>query len=347
MVERRELVNTTLPLLIKAHEHKYHGFFQGISAGLEIDSCDGVGRSEECPWIRIFPPTMAPTPKNGFYVVIRFAADGSSLFVSIGCGSTHRKGRSWHTVSEEKLAIRTTWARNILTERFGSLAPFHDDVDLGLNAVRPRLYEKSTVVAKRISAEEIDEEGFINLISLAVKFLAEVCLSYRVGRHLDAGDAAQIEIESILLPKPKANRRKSFGLIRAERHAVHLRALAVALEWLEDKGYTVRESCSSSAYDFEARKNGEVIKVEVKGSTSDGFDSVVLTRDSVEFHRAHKGESALITVSSIRLDTSVSPPRAARGILEAFIAPDIDSWSLEHLAYKATLPPNRASRAIG
>lgn len=288
------------------------------------------------------PPTMAPTPKHGFYVVIRFAADGSSLFVSIGCGSTYRKGRGWKTVSEEKLAIRTTWARNILTERFGSLAPFHDDLDLGSNAVRPQLYEKSTVVAKRISADEIDEEGFINLIAYAVEFLAEVCICYRVGRHLDAGDAAHIEVESILSPRPKANRRKSFGLIRAERHAVHLRALSVALEWLEDNGYTVRESCSSSAYDFEAKKNGEVIKVEVKGSTSDGFHSVVLARDSVEFHRAHNGASAFIAVSSIRLDTSVSPPRASKGILEAFIAPDIDSWSLEPLAYKATLPPSRA-----
>lgn len=92
MQERRTLVTSVLPLFIKGHQEKFSRFFHGIDSGLEIDSCDGVGRSDECPWIRIFPSMMAPTPKNGFYVVIRFAADGSSLFVSIGCGSHLSKG---------------------------------------------------------------------------------------------------------------------------------------------------------------------------------------------------------------------------------------------------------------
>lgn len=219
---------------------------------------------------------------------------------------TYRKGRSWKTVPDDKLSVRTSWARNIITEQFGSLAPFHDDIDLGSPATRPKLYERSPVVDKRISSEEIDEDKFINLIASGVEFLAEVYHCYRVGRHLDAGNAAQIEVESILSPRPKATKRKSFGLLRAEREAVHLRALAAALEWLEKEGYTVWESCSASPHDFEAEKNGEAIKVEVKGTTSDGFQSAVLTKDSVDFHHTHKGKSALITVSSIRLDTSVS-----------------------------------------
>jgi hypothetical protein len=80
------------------------------------------------------------------------------------------------------------------------------------------------------------------------------------------------------------------------------------------------------------------MKVEVKGTTSDSPDAILMTRNEVALHRAEKGDTALFIVSSIRLEREVKKLNASGGVLEAMIGWDIDEWELTTTAYRVGRP---------
>ena len=324
--------------MIKAHEDRYRPFLVGVDPEIGMEASDGIGRKTEAPWIRIFSPALSPTPRDGYYVVLHFSADGSAMFMTIGCGSTIWKNGDLKSVSDAELTERTSWARNVIIEKFGTVEPFSDTINLGAKAALPKTFEKATVLAKRIPVADIDEEHLINLVIMGVERLAEVYKAQRFGRDINAGDAAQIAVDAIIRPRAKRGNGQSFGLSAVERKAVELRAMTLAHAWLLSNDYSARDTSSNSPFDFVAEKDGQAIKVEVKGTTSDICESILMTRNEVDLHRVEKGRTALIVVSSIRLDRSTSPPTSNGGDLEAFVGWDIDSWSMESVAYQVRRP---------
>ena len=72
-----------------------------------------------------------------------------------------------------------------------------------------------------------------------------------------------------------------------------MRAMHLVETWLKDRGYKVNDTSANNPFDFEAAKQDEKIKVEVKGTTSDFADSIFMTRSEVELHRKEKGSTAL------------------------------------------------------
>jgi hypothetical protein len=118
-----------------------------FGAEFDVDASDGIGRKTETPWVRIFATSMSPTPRAGWYVVVHFAADGSAVFVTVGCGSTVWSNGTPVRISPPVLAERTSWARSVLLQKFGTLAPFEDTIRLGANALLPTNFEQATAVA--------------------------------------------------------------------------------------------------------------------------------------------------------------------------------------------------------
>lgn len=59
-------------------------------------------------------------------------------------------------------------------------------------------------------------------------------------------------------------------------------------EHLKQLGYSISDTSKNNPYDFLAQKNGEAIKVEVKGTTSSNVDSVTMTHNESQF--AHSRE---------------------------------------------------------
>ena len=55
--------------------------------------------------------------------------------------------------------------------------------------------------------------------------------------------------------------------------------------WLTDRGYKVNDTSTNNPFDFEAAKQDEKIKVEVKGNTSDFADAIFMARNEVELQR--------------------------------------------------------------
>jgi hypothetical protein len=69
-------------------------------------------------------------------------------------------------------------------------------------------------------------------------------------------------------------------------------------------------------FDFLATRDSETIKVEVKGTTSDRADAILMTSNEVELHRLECGRTGLIIVSGILLSGSGSDHQTAGGEVE-------------------------------
>lgn len=88
MQERGRLIRSEIPTALQAMDAELRTALGQFGEQLHVDASDGIGRKTEAPWVRFCARNMSPTPREGYYAVLHFAADGSALFVTVGCGST-------------------------------------------------------------------------------------------------------------------------------------------------------------------------------------------------------------------------------------------------------------------
>lgn len=119
----------------------------------------------------------------------------------------------------------------------------------------------------------------------------------------------------------------------AERTAIETHAVGIVSEHFKGLGYRVDDVGDHESYDLDVRRRSERIYVEVKGTTTEG-GAVVLTRNEVDFHRAHYPHNALAVVHDISLDRSVSPPLTSGGRLELVHPWRIEDGALTALSYQ-------------
>ena len=136
-------------------------------------------------------------------------------------------------------------------------------------------------------------------------------------------------VESVSNPRRKFGRRFS----AAENAAIEERAVLVTREHFESElGYETEDVGARLSYDVHATKGREIVKVEVKGTTTDG-SAVVLTRNEVNLHRVEHPNNALAVVRSITLDRSGDRPIANGGELVLIMPWEIDEGGLTPIAY--------------
>jgi hypothetical protein len=154
-------------------------------------------------------------------------------------------------------------------------------------------------------------------------------------RH-DHGDR---ETDLLVNPQLAIRGGQGRGGSSADRRAVELHAMRKAKDWLKANGFGKIEDCSKSqSYDFSASRRGRSWKVEVKGTTSIKGDSVLMTYNEVELHRAEKGSTVMIIVSGITLARSGRSPVANGGEVWAGVGWDIESWIQKPTAFKVSRP---------
>lgn len=335
MRERGHLIRRTLPDILRAMQPELAAELGPFGEGFKVGASDGIGRKTEAPWVRVFDRRMSPRPTDGFYVVIHFSADGSAMFVTVGCGSTVWANGDLRSISDKELRQRTDWARAIVTDVFGGLEPFTDAIELGAKAPLPRTFEKATVMARKIAVGDLDAVVITDLLLQATRRLRELYEAQGRGQDLSVADVIELQLEALSRPQRQAGGLgQGFGLSGPERRAIELRAMDVAEDWLKAEGYKVKNTSRNSAFDFLATKAGTSVKVEVKGTTSDSAQSIFMTRNEVELHRRETGATALMIVSRIRLDRRSNPPKASGGELVAEIGWDIESWELAPMAFR-------------
>ena len=193
-----------------------------------------------------------------------------------------------------KLDAETTWARHVVTQEFGTLAPFHDPAGSGVQEGRSRFsFQRATAISKRVPYGDIHSTDFTDLYVQAAARLRSVYVAQASGRDLSDADQRELEIVATLDPRKTAGMRQGYGLSAPARRAVEQRAMDVAAHFLTSKGYTIKDVSSSKPFDFEAAMRRALLKVEVKGTTSDRADAILMTRNEVELHRQEGGEMLL------------------------------------------------------
>jgi hypothetical protein len=149
------------------------------------------------------------------------------------------------------------------------------------------------------------------------------------------GDAPEVA-DAIDAVEEAANPRRWFGrrLSAAENKAIEEQAVRLVRRHFKDVlGYETKDVGATESYDVHATKGDSVIKVEVKGTTSEGAE-VVLTANEVKLHLAEHPNNALAVVRRIGLDRSGDVPVATGGVLELTMAWEIDREHLEPIAYR-------------
>ena len=298
-----------------------------------VEASDGIGRKTELPWVRFCARSMSPTPRDGYYCVLHFSTDGSAVHLTVGCSSSQFINGSFVTLKAEELDRRTNWARQMVFEAEGTFEPFVDVPDFGATRPLPKSFEQATALSKRIEVDALDEQELHQLMIKAADYLRIIYQGEADGR--DQSPADKDELEIIQTIRPSAQRRgQSFGLSALDKRRVELRAMKLVEEWLKTNGYSCKDTSASKPYDFEARKGDILLKVEVKGTTSENVDAISMTRNEVTLHRSEKGATALFIVSCIRLVGDGEKRSAKRGRIEALIGWDIDDWKMTPTAFR-------------
>jgi hypothetical protein len=148
-------------------------------------------------------------------------------------------------------------------------------------------------------------------------------------------------VEELTRPRRKSRRR----FTPAENKAIELWAVELTRRHFKELGYKTEDVGATRSYDVHATKGSEVIKVEVKGTTTGG-EAVVLTANEVVLHVAEHTNNALAIVRNIALDRSGEQPSASGGTLDVTMPWERDELKLEPIAYRYSTSSER-TRACG
>lgn len=134
--------------------------------------------------------------------------------------------------------------------------------------------------------------------------------------------------------KAIASRRlgQGFATDSASRKAVEDHAMDAARRALEAEGWSVEDVSRDRSYDFHCQRNGDELRVEVKGTRSDSGE-ILVTANEVQHAREHSAV-ALAIVSGIRVRRGTDgKPIAEGGALRWHRPWSVDQGQLVPLAY--------------
>ena len=334
MQDRGRLIRSILPDKLRQKIASLQSVFDQLFDDLDAEGSDGIGRKTEAPWVRLFSKTMSPNPRTGFYVVIHFKSDGSGFYVTVGCGGTVWRDGDLRPLSDSELEGKTNWARSVIRARWSNIAPFDDSIELGATAPLPKTFEKATICAKLLSPNECTESEIDDLLRQACSRLNEIYLAQIDQRDISPADQDALHLDAITKPLRKNAYGQGLMLSGQDRKAIELHAMHMALEHMRSQGYKCTDTSANQPFDILARKDGVEIKIEVKGTTSDFCESVMMTKNEVDLHTNERGRTGLVIVSSIRLDKTVTPPRTTGGQLESLLFWDIADWTAVPIAFQ-------------
>jgi hypothetical protein len=186
-------------------------------------------------------------------------------------------------------------------------------------------------LTKLKSGREIYGDGLKDACSPGERIRVRVTKAWSitgVGESPAVADAIAA-VESVSNPRRKVGRR----FTAAENAVIEERAVVVTKEYFENElGYETEDVGAKLSYDVHATRGQEVVKVEVKGTTTDGA-VVVLTRNEVNLHRAEHPKNALAVVRNITLDRTGDQPIATGGDLVLVKPWKINEDGLSPIAY--------------
>lgn len=258
------------------------------------------------PWIRIFDPQHAPTAQNGFYVVLLFAADGSSVYLSLNQGTSEFRSNAMRPINDDDVLLnRTASARTALGDWTSDVAVVGpDSIDLRGNSApvgsesrsRIRNYELANVYAYQYPVGDLpsDDRFKNNLEELLVLLWALENAVLTVPTEFSTQSPKTIPTSNKKSPSTKQGRQ----LNEKVRKLIEITAEDRAEEYYVALGWSVeRVGAKKLGYDLRCKKDLEELHVEVKGTTGKGQE-VILTPNEVNHCKKYPA-MGLVIVSRI------------------------------------------------
>lgn len=140
---------------------------------VHIQSGGRKGKYGPIAWVRLYSKAHSPSAKHGHYLVYLFAADGSTIYLSLNQGTSERRPGSPRPVKGgAQLRSMATEARHLLKEWTTSprFSRAEIGIDLGSSHMshlsdyslgRIRNYEDANIIAFRYNTETIPNDGIL------------------------------------------------------------------------------------------------------------------------------------------------------------------------------------------
>ena len=123
--------------------------------------------------------------------------------------------------------------------------------------------------------------------------------------------------------------------------AIERRAVDLAIVFLKEQGYVdVDDVGDKKSHDLEARRDDELMLVEVKGTTTVGAE-VVLTKNEVDVYSKAHPATMIAIVSGIVLHRG-KEPSATGGYLRSMHPWEIALGALTPISYRYRVPSGEA-----
>ncbi len=116
---------------------------------------------------------------------------------------------------------------------------------------------------------------------------------------VDTTGDAEKDIEDLIESHRTNQSGQGFKITPQLRKLIEEYSVKKAIKYFEKLKYSVKNVGGTKSYDLECSKNGDLLRVEVKGSQTNG-ESVILTPKEVRNAKNHK--TALYVLHSIRVD---------------------------------------------
>src|SRR4051812_34169741 len=148
-----------------------------VGSGLRFKGSHGQGNWTDVPWLAVFDPVVTASAKRGYYAVYLFAADMSSVVLSLNQGTTAVR-QEFGLQTRQVLQDRAALMRARLPEYAERFSP--TPIALASAKVRPRDYEAGHAFGRVYSVEALplEEHLVADLRAIVSLYLA---LTFRGG----------------------------------------------------------------------------------------------------------------------------------------------------------------------
>jgi hypothetical protein len=323
MATRGDLIRGTIRNLLVAMTASLARAARLAESDVLIEGRDATGRKSEVPWVRFASNSRSPSATVGWYVVLLPRRDGAGVYLALAHGSAQFKGDYLVKRSDAELAKLVAWGRASLAEKLSLTSNLVVEVELAVsrNSIA-KAYEKSCLAAFFYDAMALpDDSHFERDLSVMAELLGDLYEAERLGKTPLSESPEVRDAERLAMEISRPGNRvagQGLALTSGERRAIELYAMAMAIAYLRSLGFQVTDKSSTESFDLLAERSGEVLKVEVKGTTG-GLVSILLTANEVELHRQAYPFNALIVVHSIELTNRGEAPFAHKGELKAWL----------------------------
>ena len=325
MIERQELVESGAEFL-RSWVPDLELLVSSEGGKLSTKSGGRQSHFAPVPWIRIFNPDYSPSASAGFYLVYLFAADGSSVYLSLNQGTSEFRANKMRPVTtpgelDNRAAIARSklddWDSGILTEGEFQIDLGVEKIEVGAESkLRARNYEHANIVAIKYAASNIPQDEVLlkDLKSMAPLLGALQGQSVPTTSTKHDGPATKPAV-----PKVQGRMMDSKAKI-----AVELRAMKLAEDHYSSLGWNVEDTSKYQSFDLKlTRSADEYMHVEVKGTTGAGI-GVNLTHGEVK-NVLSGAPTSLFVVRNIKVTYNADGSRDASGGDIQIIEP----WVLE------------------